>query len=285
MPPGGQLVGDDSQRKHVAGAAGRLTASLFGRHVGQRACRPAGIGPGFIPRENPDSECPRNGGRKRAGNPRRQQAGQAEVDDLHLAVRAGHDVFGFDVSVDDTGGMGGRQRHGGLADESRQLVGPRATCDQPAKCLAFDQLHDDERSSVVLAQGMDRTDAGMVEGRCRAGFPQEPRQLIGGARIIIANQLDGDVAAQTGFAGLIDDSHAAAPDRLHDLVAGHARQPVFRHRRDECGRGRRSHARCDRMGGSRQPGMQREMASQPFFKVGKPPQKSLQRRRLSQLLP
>ena len=104
---GGQLVQHDPQGKDIAGAAGGLAPRLLGRHVSDRAHHGARFGDlgGCGLRMRPvDGDA----------------AGQAEIEDLGVAIVAHHDVLGLDVPVHDPGGMGRGQRLGHLADEVGQ---------------------------------------------------------------------------------------------------------------------------------------------------------------------
>jgi hypothetical protein len=220
----GELVKHDAQGEHVRGAVRRAAVGLLGRHVGggphQRAgrtVRTAGVGVGE----------------------RRQAAGQAEVEDLHVAVGTDHDVFGLDVAVDDPRGVGGGQRPGHLGNQPRYLLHRGAAGDQRLEGRSLDEFHDEEGMPFVLAQRVDGADVRVVQRRGRPRFAQEAVEPFRVAGVLGGQELQGDVAPQARLPRLEDDPHAAAPELPLDLVAGHG-GPGRRH----CRRGFRGRAGC-----------------------------------------
>ena len=49
-------------------------------------------------------------------------AGEAEVEDLYPSIFGEHDVFGLEVAVDDTGGVGGGEAVGHLRGDVYELA-------------------------------------------------------------------------------------------------------------------------------------------------------------------
>ena len=99
---------------------------------------------------------------------------QPEVEHLHVAVGADHDVLGLDVPVDDAGGVRGGERARHLpADVDRRRERLRAL-DERAQRPPVDELLDDEELAVRrLADFVDGDDVGVVEGRGGARLAQE----------------------------------------------------------------------------------------------------------------
>ena len=81
--PVNDFVGDHAEREHVGAPVGRLLEENLGRHVG----RSSGEGAGAI-----------DGGTLIGA---RQVLGDAEVQNLHLALAGEHYVFRLDVTVND----------------------------------------------------------------------------------------------------------------------------------------------------------------------------------------
>ena len=98
------------------------------------------------------------------------------------------------------------------SDTESPAVGARV---QP---LATHKFHHIEKAPVgQRADVVDRNDAGVLELREDAGFGVQARQRRGIRSA--AENLHRDVAAQGAVGHAIDGAHAAAPERLHQLVA------------------------------------------------------------------
>ncbi len=87
-----------------------------------------------------------------------------------------------------------------------------------AEVLTLQELRDDVRRAVVLAEVVDRENARVIQGRGGARLLLEaaqPVRIIGeGPR----QDLHRDVPLQPNVAGPVDLSHAARADRRDDLV-------------------------------------------------------------------
>ena len=119
---GGELVEEHSQREDVAGLGGRLAADLLGRQVAWRAeqsRRRSRRGPA-----RPSRRC---GPAARAGAAR-----QAEIEDLDQPVGGDHHIFGLQVAVHDSLGMGGRHSRGDLAGDRQQR---RSNAGRPVRAI------------------------------------------------------------------------------------------------------------------------------------------------------
>ena len=93
----------------------------------------------------------------------------------------------------------------------------RADLDHAVEGVALDVLHRDERLAGVLAGVVDADDVGVGQLAGDADFPLEPLARV--HVVAEAEQLDGDVAADDGVAGEVDDAHAASAQAANDLVA------------------------------------------------------------------
>jgi hypothetical protein len=151
----------------------------------------------------------------------RAWTGQAEIDDLGIAVVPHHDVVGLDIPVHDPGGMGRGQRLGHLADEVHERgQGEPPPPREPPQCLALDQLHDEEGLAFVLFHAINSTNMRMIQGGDGAGFALEPLQALDILGILPGQELEGDAAVEPGVVGLVDDPHATASNYLHGAVVG-----------------------------------------------------------------
>ena len=74
--------------------------------------------------------------------------------------------------------------------------------------LAVQKLHGDERSSVVLADLVNRADVGMVQCRRRSRLAPKTFQRQWFARRVFGKKLEGDQAPQRSVLGLVDHTHA-----------------------------------------------------------------------------
>ena len=118
------------------------------------------------------------------------------------------------------------------------LAGQRFAVDQLLESLALEQLHDYERPSLVLPAVVDGADVGVVQSRGSPRLALEPLQRLGLGAQILGEELERHVAAQSGVLGLVDDTHAAAPElREHTIV----RNSLANHEMPRSGRRRPHH--------------------------------------------
>ena len=86
--------------------------------------------------------------------------------------------------------------------------------------LPLEQLHRDEVLALVLVDRVDGADAGVVEGRGRAGLALEALERVGVLGQLGGQELERDVPAELRVLGLVDDAHAAAAELRRDAVVG-----------------------------------------------------------------
>jgi len=119
----------DAERVLIGAHVDRSTRELLGRHVRRRTtCRVVVI-----------------------AKPR-----DAEVDDLHAAIRCPHDVFGFEVAMHDAAIVRGGQRVGEVlrgAEQRRHRH--RAVTQFFAQAVAADKLGGEVQLSVNLLERVD----------------------------------------------------------------------------------------------------------------------------------
>jgi hypothetical protein len=162
---------------------------------------------------------------------RRTHARDPEVEDLHRAFLVDHDVRGLDVAVDHAHAVRILQSRAQLIHDL-ELAHHRqdgTPLEERGERLALDVLHGDERLAVLVAELEDRDDVAVLQ---LAGRPRLARKAFAGLAVVqlLAQELDRDVAADSGIAGAIERAHAPMADSFEDLVAadrvGQARSHV-----------------------------------------------------------
>ena len=102
--------------------------------------------------------------------------------------------------------------------------------------LAFDELADDERPAVELAEIVDDENVRMAERRGRVRFCTEAAHPIGIGGHLARQQLERDVAIELRVVGFVDCTHASFTHTRYDAIRAHgaADQVVRRalHQRD-----------------------------------------------------
>ena len=124
--------------------------------------------------------------------------------------------------MDDASGMGLRESVGDLAAQVQRVAeGEPPAADPVRERAALDVLHGDEVDAVRLVDVVDRDDVGIVEGGGRAGLLDEALPPAGVGHPVRGQEFQGDEAAETGVASLVDDTHPAFAELLDDLVVRH----------------------------------------------------------------
>ena len=108
------------------------------------------------------------------------QFGQTEVEHLHVAVGAHHDVLRFDVAVGDAALVGGGQCARDLHRDAHGLAHRDGAAVEPMpQRISLDELAHDEGPRVEGAEIMDDQDVRMIERRGGPCLGVEPAQPIG----------------------------------------------------------------------------------------------------------
>jgi hypothetical protein len=124
--------------------------------------------------------------------------GDPEVEDLHLLRTVGsagqHHVLGFDVPMNDPGGVRGAQGGEHLARDAERTRGlERSIADDAAKTSTFDVLEDEEVRAVREATEVrGRTDPGVTDVRCSDRLALEARDELGGGHRFGKEDLEGE---------------------------------------------------------------------------------------------
>ena len=161
----------------------------FGREVGRRArhCRGIGIVMEFVT--------------------------GAEIAEDDAAARFLQDVLGLDVTVDEAGAMHGRERAAQLdADAGNLLRRERSALGELGlERPAFDELHPEAGAAVDALGAVDSGDVRMTHARHQPAFVYDEPVL---GAVVVAEQLQRDVAIEARVPGAIDVAEAAAADLL-----------------------------------------------------------------------
>jgi putative endopeptidase len=176
--------------------------------------------------------------RRRPGGRVFERLGEAEVEDLDVAVRRELHVRGLEVAVDDAALVGVLERLRDL-QRDRQRFGDRdRSVREPLReILALDQLHREEAHAVGGVETVDRSDVRMVQRREQTGLALEAGEALGVRGEQVGQDLDRDVAAQRGVGGAPHHAHPAFAERSDDAVVG------------ECGAGSEGHVAAQPKGG------------------------------------
>ena len=179
-----------------------MPAQLFGRHVEHRAAHDIRIG--FL----------------EIGTRQRARAGEAEVEQLHVAVAAQHDVVRLDVAVHEADRFGGRQRRRDLDGDVEDLREWRfAAAHALAQRHAVDVFGGDEVTVADAPDVVDGEDVRMIERRRRARLVLEPFAQIVVVAHRVREHFQRDRAMQLRIVREIDLSHPAGADERADFVA------------------------------------------------------------------
>ena len=196
---GQHLVEDDTEGVEVAPRVAPLALHLLRRHVVRRPDRLGQARPRHLPERRVERD--------------------AEVDELHPAVRGDHDVLGLEVAVDDAVvvqvgervGDGDGQRDGGLAGQAA------LSAETVAQQLAVDVLHG-EVEAALLARLEDLDDGGVVQALADLFLALEALVEDHVARVLQMRHLERDRVAVLEIARPEDGGHAATRDDVEHLV-------------------------------------------------------------------
>jgi len=200
-------VKNEAEVEDVAAVVGEFAAHLLGSHI------PDGAHDQAIVRE----------GRRVGARTEFRDFGEAEIEDLGVAVAGDHDVVGFEIAMGDAAGVRGGEALGYLHGK---IDGPpRGKRRRDAQGLPIDQLLNE----VVFADVEERDDVGVAEGGDGAGFLFKPLPPRGRCSDVGGQNLEGDVAAEAGVERLVDLAHASGAERCEDLVGSQTSAGGERH--------------------------------------------------------
>ena len=132
------------------------------------------------------------------------------------------DIIGLEVAVNDALAVRGSDRAQDLAhdvDRAPRLHRAGAGEDRRER-LAIEQLHHGEWPAIRCdADVADIDDVRIADPARSEGFALEPDDRFFVVRVLVEHHLDGDALAELLVLGLVDHTHAAAPDLPEDRVA------------------------------------------------------------------
>ena len=156
--------------------------------------------------------------------------GQAEVEDLDPPLVGDHHVGRFEVAVDHAALMGRADR---LGHRDRPLEesfeGEAVVRDPFAEASARDEFHDQEAVLQRLLDRVDRDDVRVVERCERPGLPGEAGHRVGVGLRRSREELQRDVAVESGVPRLPDLAHSAFTDLFGQAIVGQDLSGMYRH--------------------------------------------------------
>jgi len=205
------LVHHATEAEDVATAVHRVAVDLLRGHVTDRADHSGGSGERLCRRHAP-------GGRLACRL--LAQAGNPEVEDLHLAGAGDKNIRRFDVAVDNALAVCGGETFGdGPANFEPLAQRDLSLMKAVSEGLTLQQLGDRVGDPLVGSEIVDGEDVGMGQAGNRLRLPCEtvyPRRFACRA---VVEDLDRHVSAKLGVACTIDDTHATRAQVTGDLVA------------------------------------------------------------------
>ena len=197
---GEKLIEDDADGEKIGAAVHRQSQDLLRRHVGRRAEHRADL-----------------------RQFRRFDVGNAEVGDLHRAIRQQEDVRRLDVAMDHAQPMRVAERRQDLRQDAHRVRRPEALVlfEVLLELAPLDQLHRDVPDAGIFAEVVDRDDIGMrqpARGLRLAAKAREDLRRVAPGQLIRANGLERDDALDERIEGLVHDTHRAAPQFAPDFV-------------------------------------------------------------------
>ena len=146
--------------------------------------------------------------------------GEAEVEDLHVAFGADHDVLGFDVAMDDACFVCGNECFGNLNRDVEHVAEFHSVAAHAlAQRHAFDVLHRDEwrPSSVSPISWTTQTFGWLSREAARASCVKR-RRRSGSLLTKAGKHFQRHTTTENRVGCEIDLAHPTFADEIHDLV-------------------------------------------------------------------
>ena len=211
--PGPHLVEYDSERKQVAARVQFAPACLFRRHIGHRPQQSAGVGQ---PLHRFSLGQGGAFGEQRIG---RHYFRKSEIQNLGVPALVDEDVRRLDVAMNDALCVGRIQPLGHIDGDLEDLLGLHgAALDEVLEGLPFQELHGDERPSVVGADLVNGADVGMIQRRSRARFQPEPFQRAVFLHEFVGQELQRHEPPKFEVLGFVDQAHTPTSEQLQNPV-------------------------------------------------------------------
>jgi hypothetical protein len=155
-----------------------------------------------------------------AGERRRHEARQPEIENPDFVVLGDEHVGGLDVPMDHAVAVRVLDAVAHLAHHvHRTAHGETAAADMRLQAGAAQVLHGEVGLPLLFAQVVDDDDVAVRQlSRC-ARLTEEPLADLGVVADDCRDVLDGDRAAQQRVEGFVDNAHPAVADLFDDLVS------------------------------------------------------------------
>src|SRR5580704_1959281 len=134
------------------------------------------------------------------------------------------DVGWLDIAVDDAFTVSGIQRIGNLNGQPQLDIGfDRFSCDAMLKGHAFKKLHDEEGTTILLADVIDGADIGVIERGGGAGFAAKAFEYLLVPGQVFGEKLERNKAAQARVLRPVNHAHSTTAKLLHNAVVRESR--------------------------------------------------------------
>src|SRR5581483_393884 len=126
--------------------------------------------------------------------------------------------------MDNSFGMGGQQSVGHLDRDVEKLVELHrlSALDLLLQALAFELLHHDKGMALIVINIVNDADIGVVQLRGSPRFALETLHRLAVVQKLLRNEFEGNVTAEAGVLGFIDNSHTAAAEFSDDSIVGNS---------------------------------------------------------------
>src|SRR6476646_8450068 len=203
MLPGQDFVENHSQRKNIGPAIRSLLEQNFRRHIGGRT----GKGAGAVH------------GRALIGT--WQVLGHPEVQYFDLALAAKHDVFGFNVTVNNAMPVRRHQGFRTLNRDGEKLI-QRQRLPQPlAQVLAFHIFQDQKYLTLLLQHIIDSSYVGIAEAGCALRFFEEAVAVKRVSTQGRGQALEGYGTLEFAVFGAVNLTHSSFAEPFSNPKASH----------------------------------------------------------------
>ncbi len=161
---------------------------------------------------------------------------EAEVEDLHHAIRRDRDVGGLQVAVDNSFFVGDVEGLGDLPRDAQRVTNGQPRALRPLtrnireglrERLPVHELENQEPDAFGFLEAVDRADVRMIQRGEHPRLPLEAREPLGVARERVRQELDRDIALELRVARAVHLTHAARTEQGLHLI--HTKPLAFHH--------------------------------------------------------
>src|SRR5580765_1060538 len=144
---------------------------------------------------------------------------ESEIHQQNSAALLAHDVAGFDIAVEQSGGMYCANRPRDIDTHERCLTGTQRTLDreQARERLALYEVAPEPDPPFVPVHPVDRQDVGMSHSRNRPGFPEQRAGFVVSIETSGQEELQRDLTLERRVERAIDLAERSSPHTLQPL--------------------------------------------------------------------